>query len=350
MPNTSHPGEVCHHLSYEAWQTRYLTDSVYNNLAALISINSISAITAILLNALVIIVVATKQQLRTPYNILLACLAATDLLVGVLVQPLFVASEIKHIRGIGPFCALDTVLVVITYSVCGASIGHLVLISVERYVFIKLPLRYEDIVTEERITGGVLMTWAVSASVSIMMIVLASINSESEEYQTFLTIFDVQITFIVLVYVAVIVYSYVAIFLEARKHKRRLKTEQLPEEEAKRLRKNNKAANTLTIILMALLFSYILTVIFMGYAALSDDLVEPHVIYVLSAWSYTFIHLGSLFNPLIYCWRMKKLRRAFLDVLHLSQPQVSPDIEFLPQHNNNQPAPPNEAWIAAATS
>ena len=320
-PSTNLSSEACHHLSYAAWQPRYLTDSVYNNLVALISINSISAITAILLNALVIIVIATKPQLRSLRNILLACLAATDLLVGLLVQPLFVASEIKHIHGIGPFCVLDTVLGVVSYGVCAASISHLALIGVERYVFIKRPLRYEDIVTEERITAGVLIAWAVSASVSIMMIVLASINSESEVFLKFEIIFDLLIPFVVLVYVAVIVYTYVAIFLQARNHKRRLQTEQLSEEEAKRLRKNNKAANTLTIILTALLFSYIPTVTFIGYASFSDALVEPHVLYVLSAWSYSFVYLGSLLNPLIYCWRIKKLRRAFLNVLHLSQPR-----------------------------
>ena len=311
---------------YETWQARYLTGSVYNNLVAFIIINSISAITAILLNSLVIIAIATKQQLRTLYSILLACLAATDLLVGVLVQPLFVASEIKHILGIGPFCVLDTVLVVVTYGVCGTSISHLVLISVERYVFIKFPLRYETIVTGERITAGVLTAWAVSASVSIMMIVLASINSESDVYPKLLISFDLVIAFVVLVYTAVIAHNYVAVFVEARKHKRRLQTEQLPEEEAKRLRKNNKAANTLTIILTAMLFVYIPTVLFIGYVSFSDALVEPHVLYVLSAWTYTFAYLGSLLNPVIFCWRIKKLRRAFLEALHLSQPQVSPDI------------------------
>lgn len=52
-----------------------------------------------LLNALIIIVLTTKQQLRTPNNILLASLAGTDFLVGMLAKPLFVASEIKHILG-----------------------------------------------------------------------------------------------------------------------------------------------------------------------------------------------------------------------------------------------------------
>ena len=86
-----------------AWQRRYLTDSVYNNLVAVASIDVVSAITITPLNALVISVIAIKPQLRTCYSILFACLAWSELLVGLLVQHLFVASEIKHILNIRPF-------------------------------------------------------------------------------------------------------------------------------------------------------------------------------------------------------------------------------------------------------
>lgn len=139
MSETSLPAsnvslEDCNHLSYAAWQPGYLTGGVHHNLIAVICINSISAIAAILSNALVVAVIATKQQLRTLYNILLACMGATDLMVGMLVQPLFVVSEIKHLNGFAPFCALDTVVSVTSYGFCLASVGHLVLISVERYV------------------------------------------------------------------------------------------------------------------------------------------------------------------------------------------------------------------------
>ena len=115
-----------------------------------------------------------------------------------------------------------------------------------------------------------------------------------------LTIFELITAFVVFVYIAVIVYTYLAVFLEARNQRRRLQTDQLPEEIAERLRKKNEAVDTLAIILTALLFSYIPTVVLNGYAAFSDDLVEPHVLYVLSTWSFTFLMLGSLLNPLIY--------------------------------------------------
>ena len=85
-----------------------------------------------LLNALVIIVLATKQRPRTPDTIHRASLAATGFLVGAIVHPLFMAAEINPILGLGLFCMFDTVLEIAGIGVCLASVGHLVLISVER--------------------------------------------------------------------------------------------------------------------------------------------------------------------------------------------------------------------------
>ena len=303
MSETSLPAsnvslEDCNHLSYAAWQPGYLTEGVYHNLIAVICINSISAIVAILSNALAVAFVATKQQLRTLHNILLACMGATDLLVGMLVQPWFVVSEIKNLNGFAPFCALDTVVSVTSYGFCFASVGHLVLISVERYVFIKLPLRYEKIATENRMIVGVLTVWVVSASFSITMIMMASTN-ELAENQPLLTIFELLTAFIVFVYIAVIVYTCVVVLLESRRQKSRMQTHHLSAEETQQLRKNNKAAYTFAIIIgvTGLLFSYMPTLVLNIYAAISNDWVEPHLLYVISSWSFTSVLLGSLLNP-----------------------------------------------------
>ena len=325
MANKS--SDVCPHLTFSAWQPKYQQETVYNNLVAVICVNITSAVVCIVLNALVVTVVVTKQQLRTVYNILLACLAVTDFLVGLLVQPLSVVADVKRILGLGPFCMFDTVLAMAGLGVCLASVGHLVLISVERYISIKLPLRYDDIVTQKRVLAGVVTVWAVSAIGIIGMIFLASINTESDLYSMMLGAIHLMFIFFVVVYISTIVFTHTAVFLEAKKHKRRLQTEQLPDEEAKRLKKNHKAAITLTIILTALFFSYLPVTVLFGSATLRDDLVEPHMLYILFAWCYTSVYVCSIFNPLIYCWRMKKLRGALFDILHLRRAQISTGME-----------------------
>ena len=340
--------DACPHLTFSAWQPRYLQETVYNNLVAVICVNITSAVICIVLNALVVLVVVTKQQLRTVYNILLACLAVTDVLVGLLLQPLTVAAEIKHIFGLGPFCMFDTVLGVVGIGLCLASVGHLMLISVERYISIKFPLRYDDIVTEKRLLTGVVTVWLVSAVGIIAMIFLASINTESDLYSILLVASDLMFIVVIAVYIVIIVSTHTAVFLEAKKHKRRLQTEQLPDEEAKRLKKNHKAAKTLTIILTALFFSYLPVTVLFGSATFLDGLVEPHMLYVLSTWSYTFAFLCSLLNPLIYCWRLEKLRGALFDILHLRRAQDSLDVELQTQRNNHRPHP-SDAWPVAPT-
>ena len=59
---------------------------------------------------MIIMAVATKKELRTLHNILLACLAGTDLMISSLAQPLFITSEIKRILDLGPFCTFDIVI------------------------------------------------------------------------------------------------------------------------------------------------------------------------------------------------------------------------------------------------
>ena len=325
MANKS--SDVCPHLAFSAWQPRYLQETAYNNLVAVICVNITSAVICMVLNALVVIVVVTKQQLRTVYNILLACLAVTDFLVGLLVQPLSVAADFKRIFGLGPFCMFDTVIGTVGIGVCLASVGHLMLISVERYISIKFSLRYDGIITEKRVLTGVVTVWLVSVVGIIAMILLASINTESDLYSILLVANDLMFIVIIVVYIVIIVFTHTAVFLEAKKHKRRLQTEQLPDEEAKRLKKNHKAAKTLTIILTALFFSYLPVTVLFGSATFSDDLVEPHVLYILFAWCYTSVYVCSIFNPLIYCWRMKKLRGALFDILHLRRAQISTGME-----------------------
>ncbi|RMX53275.1 hypothetical protein pdam_00015266 [Pocillopora damicornis] len=86
------------------------------------AINATTCPLIIFLNIMVMISVKTKQRLRTKSNITLACLATTDVLVGLIVQPLQIASA-------------------------------------ERYIGIHYPLRYSNMVTETRILLASGIAW-----------------------------------------------------------------------------------------------------------------------------------------------------------------------------------------------
>ena len=55
--------------------------------------------------------------------------------------------------------------------------------------------------------------------------------------------------------------------------------------------------------------------------------------------------LGSVFNPIIYCWRMEKLRRAFLEILHLRKPESTLQQAEIRGTQSIQPGPStNQAY------
>ena len=339
MANTSsfiefYNSEGCPYLEEVAWRDEFLlTEGTYNHLVTIISINSTSVLPTVLLNALVIFAVATRERLRNKSTILLACLAGADLLTGLVGQPIRIAVEVQRIFKKGTFCgALERVSFVSVGCHIFATLTHLVLITIDRYIAVKKPLRYQEIVTTRRVICGVLSAWGFTIYVTIQESILATVNRASDIYNVYNNVSFSTLTTFGLICIVFIVGIYLYIFSETRRQQR-TQTEHLRVEEIRTIRKNNKAAKTLGIILVVLAATYLpaIIVIILVYISL-----ERHISNRFAGWAATLIMLGSLCNPVIYCWRMKRLRRAFLQILHLgkqenNQPQEAIQMQVIEQ-------------------
>ena len=335
MANTSSsnglfkPAE-CPYLKDVAWRDEFLlTEGTYSHLLAIISINSISVLPTVLSNALVISAVATRGQLRNESTILLACLAGADLLTGLLGQPIRIATEVQRILKKGTFCsALERVSTLSLIWHILATLTHLVLITTDRYIAIKKPLRYREIVTTRRVTVAVISGWAFTIFVTIQESILAAVNSDTNIYSIYLTISTITVTGFASISIIAIVGIYLYIFSETRRQQR-IEIEHLSVEEITTIRKNNKAIKVLGIILITLIVTYLPTIIsVIMYFSVN---LEGRVLNCMASWMATFIMLGSLCNPIIYCWRVEKFRHAFLEILHLrnsenNQPQEAIEV------------------------
>ncbi|XP_054471690.1 trace amine-associated receptor 13c-like [Anoplopoma fimbria] len=130
-----------------------------------ILLSSISLLT-VTLNLLVIISISHFKQLHTPTNLLLLSLAVSDFFVGFLM--FFQIVLIDGCWFLGDLvCILYNVL---DYIITSASIGTVVLISVDRYVAICEPLHYCTKVTQKRVKLCVCLCWICSAFLNSVLL------------------------------------------------------------------------------------------------------------------------------------------------------------------------------------
>nr|P30729.2 RecName: Full=D(4) dopamine receptor; AltName: Full=D(2C) dopamine receptor; AltName: Full=Dopamine D4 receptor [Rattus norvegicus]AAA18588.1 dopamine D4 receptor [Rattus norvegicus] len=114
-------------------------------------------------NSLVCVSVASERILQTPTNYFIVSLAAADLLLAVLVLPLFVYSEVQGGVWLLSPRLCDT-LMAMDVMLCTASIFNLCAISVDRFVAVTVPLRYNQQGQCQLLL--IAATWLLSAAVA----------------------------------------------------------------------------------------------------------------------------------------------------------------------------------------
>ncbi|XP_020501464.2 histamine receptor H2a [Labrus bergylta] len=119
-------------------------------------------------NVLVCLAVCASRRLRCLTNCFIVSLAVTDLLLGLLVLPFSALLLLNSEWPLGPvFCnfyiSMDVML-------CTASILTLLVISVDRYLAVTMPLRYASLVLPWRVAVAMTAVWTVSIAVSFLPI------------------------------------------------------------------------------------------------------------------------------------------------------------------------------------
>ena len=200
------------------WNQEYQLEKTAFSMTAII-LNVLSFPVTILMNALVIMAVKTRRRLQSKYNILLACLAGTDLLVGAASQPSFIAGHIYVMKGLSltEYCRYFQETILIFFIPLFTSLFHLTLISIERFVAMKYTFRYVTIVTELRLKMAVVSSWVIACCPAIL-------QSLSEQFQTI-----TRVTTILTVYfnILLILFCHLSVYFVTRRHEKQIKCEQV---------------------------------------------------------------------------------------------------------------------------
>ena len=128
----------CYNLFFPLHLQYYFSDLTHAFLVAAAVLSFVACPLTCLLNVMVILAVKTKRRLQTNSTMFLASLALTDLMVGVVVQPLHGAMTVFMLqrKRFYEFCEVNLAFNMSSVVIWHAVICNLVLISGERYLTI----------------------------------------------------------------------------------------------------------------------------------------------------------------------------------------------------------------------
>ncbi|XP_017284565.1 trace amine-associated receptor 13c-like [Kryptolebias marmoratus] len=284
---------------------------------------SVSLLTAAL-NLLVIISISHFKQLHTPTNILLLSLAVSDFLMGVLMMPVETIRNTTCWFFGDLLCSFYNSL---SFTITSASVGDMVLISVDRYVAICDPLHYPTRVTERRVKVCVCLCWLCSIFYG-SLIVKDDFTKPGRHNvclgQCVITIdyiagtIDLMVSFIVPVTIIIVLYMRVFIVAvsQARAMRSHITAVALQLSVTQTTKKSElKAARTLGVLVVVFL------VCFCPYyciSLLSEDLFSGSFL----SYALFLFYGNSTLNPVIYALFYPWFRKAvkFMVTLQILQP------------------------------
>ena len=291
-----------------------LYSDLYNNTLVACILNSILAFTAVVLNVLVILALRNIYSLpRKTLKTLLLSMSVSDLGVGLVAQPLHIYLLVSNINFLSSDIFLDhheaifDVYRVVANVLTFASFFSIVALSTDRFLVIRLQLRYQHTVTHKRAITGVVSFWLLSA-------VLPLIRFLGWLPENIFFILSVTIKFISLITVGLF---YLTIFLTLRQHASQVQdvpVESGERNEAVNAARERKAAFGVFYVYLAFVACN-LPIICVNIAYRIGD-ERPILTYKLNLYTMVnLILLSSCLNPLIYCWKMRRIRKAMINML-----------------------------------
>ena len=285
----------------------------------IIIMNIITTPVTSLLNGLVIIAVKAKVRLRSRSNIALACLATTDLFMGVIGQPTFIAVNIAILqaRTSNTYCFTRQLLRAVLTVLVRASLLHLALMYLDRYIAIKHPYRYTNMVTATRILCSSAFAWIVA--------LLSTATSSFLNDKLYKPLTDG--TIITFFCTTIITFCQIVLYYETRRHEKQIAAHQVSENDREKFVKEKKALKLTTTVLFFLLLTYLPVVVFgiLIRNTFFDSLDAAHIAYAIASF---LILLNSLINPVIYCIRRRQFRVAFIEILFQKSNLQAQEIEM----------------------
>ena len=274
-------------------------EDIYSTSIANCAFNSFLSYIAIMLNIVTIHAIRKTLSLPKTLKTLLLSLAVSDVGVGLLVQPFYISLLVKWIQENDPGCNTYMAFNIIVNSFWGV-----VALSVDRFLAIHLHLRYQELVTHKRVVAVVISIWVLSAFFSLMPLWVP----------TDIRALVLSIGNIIGLLLTTLVY--IKIYLAARHHRNQIQVLQV-----QNATQNGTIANFAKVIKSSMYTYYVYLVFLACYFPLFISWSAFQIINPSIAWkkvllfSLTLVYVNSSLNPVIYCWKMRHIQHAVMNIL-----------------------------------
>ena len=255
---------------------------------------------SILGNALVLVAILRTPSIHSPSAIFLCNLAVTDLLVGLVVQPAYIAEQI--VRTVS---ALQEAVTAMGFAGCGVSLWTMTAITVDRFLALHCHLQYPNLRTTSRAIYTIVTIWCI-----IMLFTFSFIWSPSI-YHYFVATFGITICLLVNLV------CFIKIYRIVRRHQLQIHVQQQAVENStdtnkQQIRQSTRNAKNIFIYFLAMILCYSpfsIAVFISGFTSID--------LKVVATFSLTVVLMNSSINPFLFCWRMTELRAAVFKTVKL---------------------------------
>lgn len=246
---------------------------------------------AVIGNTLVLSAIFRTPSIHSSSSIFLSSLAVSDLLVGLAVQPVYIAHELK------PDPGLRKTANILFNMGCVVSLCTMTAISIDRFMALHYHMRYPNLMTNK---------CAIRTTVTLWLFVIAS---------SFLMLWrTLHIVLAVGIFACLLIsaFFYTRIYFIVRHHQSAIHLQQQAVQSMNTAQSINIARSKKSAMNSFVYFICLVLCYSPMFTSMIIYTIDPTLSSNLWTVANTVVFLNSSINPFLYCWRLKELRKAVL--------------------------------------
>ena len=267
--------------------------------------NAYLSYTATMLNIVAIYAIRKTLSLPKNFKTLLLSLAVSDLGVGLLVQPMSIANIIHPQQNNATnetYNVIYIAFLIPTNFFIFASFFGVTALCAERFLAIHLHLRYQELVTSKRVAAVAVSIWVISALISLI--------------RFFIPKNIMYVSFVIIDAACIITATSLSVklYLTIRRHINQIQVQQVAQnDQGESVQRKRKSAMASLYVYLVFIVCYLPNICVLIIVATNS---EPRIdVNHLQFYTLTLVFLNSTLNPLIYCWKIKRIQHTIVGTL-----------------------------------